>query len=235
MAYNTYSLTTLTDRLTDKWAGSIFWTEAEVPLLLNEALRVWNSLTGFWKRRVTIETQANAFEYPLPDIMTFGMRVEYNGRTLSKATMQSMDAARPSWTNETTAMGGGVPTTVRHWIPMAIDLIAIWPADATGDAFLTVDGVSATPILFNDVDTIDIGDEHLNVILGYALHIAALKEGGERFAATMPYYTAFLKAAAEENTQLKQSQQFRQAIGLNTDKIQYPTRGGATKLDQLVT
>jgi hypothetical protein len=124
-----------------------------------------------------------------------------------------------------TTDGGDVPTTPQIWFPLSIDVIGIWPADAIGGHTLTVDGIAATPVLLAGTDYIQIGAEEFNAILGYALHVLALKEGGERFAATMPLFKDFLMQAAEENDQLATSSYFRQFVGIDMGRQEKPTHG----------
>lgn len=230
--YQSYTLQDLQLRMAEKYDSSIFWTADEATDAINEALLMWNLLTGFWKDTITITTTNGNWDYALPSSIVFGMRVEYDGKPLGFASMQDMDNGKPGWQGQTTTSGGSVPTTVSKWLPLSIDMIAIWPADEGGHT-LTVDGVSATPKLVDLTDFIDIGAEALNVILGYALHALALKEGGDRFEGTMPYFLQFLSEAAEENDQLTQSSIFREFIGSDETRKAFPTRGMPTNYDSL--
>ena len=211
MAYTAYDLDDLKLKLEARWDGVPFWDDAEALIAVNEALLMWNVLTGFWKRRVTIATVVGQQDYSLPSTMVFGMRIEYNNVPLEPTSTAEMDEGRPGWQGQASA-------TPKVWIPLDLDTIRVWPApDAVGT--LTVDGVSATPQLTYDGETVDIGSEALTPIIGYALHVLTLKEGGARFAATMPLFQAFLAAAAEENNQLLKSAFFLHAMGID-NKLQ---------------
>lgn len=214
MAYTTYDLDDLKVRMESRWDGVPFWDDTEARLAVNEALLMWNALTGFWKRRVTFSTVIGQQDYTLPATMVFGMRIEYNSVPIEPSSLAEMDEGRPGWQGQANA-------TPKVWIPLDLNQIRLWPAPSAVGT-LTVDGVSATPTLTYDGETVDIGSEALNAILGYALHIVALKEGGARFVATMPLYQAFLAAAAEENNQLLQSALFLHAMGQD-NKLE-PTR-----------
>ena len=89
------------------------------------------------------------------------------------------------------------------------------PHHAAGGNTLTVDGVSATPVVVEDGDTVDLGDETLNVILGYALHALSFKKGGAYFANTGPLFKAFLLDAAEVNGLIKTTTLYRRLMGLD--------------------
>ncbi|MDP2768528.1 MAG: DUF917 family protein [Giesbergeria sp.] len=98
----------------------------------------------------------------------------------------------------------------------------------------TMHGVSATPILTEEGDTLDLGQEFLDVILGYTLQLLAFKVGGATWAATRPAVKAIILAAAEENAVLKANQQFRRWAGLDRRRDLRPARRSEpTALDQL--
>lgn len=229
--YDSYSLAQLQTQLAERVDNSPFWTAQEATDAINEALLTWNAFTGFWKDTITITTTAPNWDYALPTSLVFGTRVEYQGKPLNQSSFGDMDYGHPGWQSQTTADGGNIPTEPKNWLPLSVDMIAIWPADAVGGHTLTVDGVAATPQLVNSGDLIDIGNEELSAILGYALHVMALKEGGQRFEATMPYFVEFLAQAAEENDQLTQSSEFRVILGLDLNRQTRITRGGATAYD----
>jgi hypothetical protein len=141
-------------------------------------------------------------------------------------SIYELDLARPTWRGETVASGGDVPTVPTLWAPQSLQVIVIWPATATaGVNDLFVDGVAATPVLIEDGDFVDIGEEDLDIITDYALHLLALKEGGPRWRATQGVLTDFLLAAAEANGLLKRSQAYRRVAGLDRRRdLQPPTK-----------
>jgi hypothetical protein len=210
MAYTTFDLDDLKAKMEARWDNVPFWDDTEAKNAINEALIMWNTLTGFWKRRVTVPTVIGQQDYELPATMVFGMRVEYSGATLTPTSKDEMDEGRPGWQGET-----GTP---KRWMPLDLNTIRLWPAP-TAVANLTIDGVSATPQLTYDGETVDIGSEALSALIGYSLHSVALKEGGARFQATMPLFQAFLDAAAQENKQLLLSATFRHFMGIVEPKL----------------
>lgn len=223
MAYQQYTLAEIRAMLEDRWDDVPFWTDVEANNAINEALKVWNGLTGFWKTLDTIDTTPLNFEYAVPATITFGMRVRFNGKALTQTSLNEMDSARPNWQSQTTATPG-VPSEPKVWMPISLSTIAIWPADAVGGGVLAFDGVATTPVLKADGDYIAIGADELNVLVGYALHAAAFKEGGERFEATMKYLKDFLEAASIENDQLLKSSMFRKFMGIDAQKKEVPTK-----------
>lgn len=213
MSYQQIQLSTLRARLQEKLDGTPFWSNAEALIALNEALRVWNAMAGFWKTRATATTTANVQWVTVPSTLTFSTRVEIASVPLHKVSLFEMDAAVPGWELQKTNTGGNVPTSIKFWMPAGLKKIAIWPLDAAGGTTLTFDGVAQTPVLVNDTDFIDIGSEELNTLIGYTLHILAFKSGGEYFAKTRPMLDAFRKAALTRNAMLGASEPFLKLLG----------------------
>lgn len=226
-----YAVTTLADLqllMAQRWDQVVFWTDEEARLAINESLREWNLLTGRWRTRVTCPVTPLDPEIDLPGVMTYAMRVTTTtGAPLIPSSLLELDLGHPPWRLETAT----APTV---WAPVSLTRIAIWPTYATPANSLLVDGVLTTPVLVLPADTVDLGEEILDVLCDMALHIAAFKEAAARWRATRPYFEAFLQAAAEENSLLKQNQAFRRFAGLDRRRDLQPSTGAPTLLDQLV-
>lgn len=228
MSYGQVTLTQLQAQLAEKYDSAAFWTAEESRRALNEGLRVYNLLTGFWRVNVPLTLIPNDPFLSLPGSLTYRTRVTVASRPLAPTSMFDMDNGRPNWRAETTASGGTVPTAPKIWMPAGILLIFIWPAVVANTACI-VEGVTNTPILVNGADFVDIGQEELGPLLNYALHVLTFKEGGLRFQATMPYYKDFILACAEKNGRLKLSNLYRWAMGLDLAREQTPTQKQAIK------
>ncbi len=220
-------------RLRDRIEGVPFWEDAEALLAFNEGLRFFNLLTAYWHGQTTLVTVANQYLYLLPTTLLYRTRLEILGLPMSPSSREDLNNGRYQWRSETTATGGDVPTRPMLWAPVSLRSFYIWPADAVGGNVITVDGVATTPVLVEDGDTIDLGDDLLNVLLGYSLHAMAFKKGGPFFAATQSYFKDFLVMAAEENDQIKTSKAYRRFMGLD-HRDQKPLRGTLTLMDQTV-
>lgn len=199
-------------------ASGTFWRTTELNAYIMEALRVFNACTGFWKTRKLAATTANAHWYSLPGTLTSAMRVEFNGVPLQPTSLHDLDYGQPNWESETTGSGGNVPTTVKFWAPAGVTLIAIWPADATGNQGLLYDGIAATPVLDDDADFVDLGQEELGLILDYVQHIATFKEGGKEFEASGELLQRFLAGVAKRNAQLMANAKWRRWMGIHADE-----------------
>lgn len=218
----------------DQWDHSVFWTGVEARLAINEALRDWNLLTGRWRTSLTLSTTAGGVEYLLSSMLLYGMRVTVSGTPLVITSTYELDYGRPSWRGETTASLGDVPTTPTLWAPQSLQQIVIWPATAgVGVSNLVIEGVANTPVLVEDADFVDLGEELIGILADYALHIVTFKQGGPIWQATLALQRAFLQAAAEENSLLKTSQFFRRYAGLDRRRDLKPSTGVPTQIDTL--
>lgn len=234
MAYTALSLGDIKVLLRDRFDVPRFWVEEEFRLAFNEALRDWNLFTGKWRRRGIYNTVANQTEYLLGSTLTYAAAVKVGGRPLLPSSMADLELGRPNWRTETVASGGDVPTVPTVWAPLSLQQIVLWPAVTVGVAnALAVDGVSNTPVLVEDADTVDLGEEHIDILADYAAHIAVFKQGGPQWKATLPFYRAFLQAAAEENGRLKANQKFRRAAGLDRRRDLLPSKGIPTQIDAI--
>jgi hypothetical protein len=231
--YTATNWSTIRARLKDRYDGKAWWTQADARDAFNEGLYTYNLLTGRWKRRETLPTVSNQYLYTTSASMTFRQRLTFNNLPVDPATREGLNNGRFRWRSETTTSGGDVPTRPIIWAPISLNTFYIWPADAAGSNTLTLDGVAATPTLVEDGDTIDLGEEALNVLLDYALHVLTFSRGDTLFSATQDLFKQFLLACAEENSQIKSTQIFRRFMGW--DRRDYkPLRGIPTRLDPVV-
>jgi hypothetical protein len=211
--YQSITLAQLRTRLADLYEAVPFWDTTDANDAINEALREWSALTGRWRQRVLLQTTPNDYEYALPDLLLYRMRVEWNRQPLSPSSREDLNNGRPNWRQETTASGGSVPSRPLLWAPVSLRTIYIWPADAPGHNSLTLDGVAQTPVLTADAQFVDLSEADVSVLIGYALHVLTFKKGSVFFAGTFGYWRAFLAAAAEENALLLTSAIYRKAMG----------------------
>jgi hypothetical protein len=228
-----YSVTTLADLqlvMAQRWDQVVFWTPEEARLALNESLREWNLLTGRWRTVVPLDVLAHVPEVALPGVLSYAMRVTTAaGAPLHPTSIVELDLAEPQWRLQTAA----VPTL---WAPVSLTQIAIWPASPTTVlAGLRGDGVMRTPVLTNPADLVALGEEIVDVIVDMALHVAAYKEAGDRWRATRPYFEAFLQAAADENSLLKEHQAYRRWAGLDRRRDLQPSTGTPSQLQGVVS
>lgn len=227
MAYQQVTLATCQARLRDRVESVPWWTPAEATSAINEALRLWNAMVGFWQGVYT--TVAVPFDpfVALPSTLVKSARVLWNGLPLEPASSADLDYGFPNWRGSIAGTGNGIPARPSYWAPFSLTLLAIYPADpfpAPGGSLnsLMVEGVRQTPILVNPTDYIDIGQEALSTLLGYAQHVLAFKVGGSTLVASYPGWLAFLKAGAAENRQFAASAYYRLAAGADQTRRLLP-------------
>jgi hypothetical protein len=96
-----------------------------------------------------------------------------NESPLRIASVPELDAYRTGWQNES-----GAPDTVAI---AGYNLIALAKVPDAGPYSVTVDVIQNAVVPSVDGDFLQIGREELDVILDYAQHLAAFKQGGAEF------------------------------------------------------
>lgn len=215
MAYTQYTLAQLLVLFYEQVDGNqSFFRTDEATRLLQEAFRVFNCLTGFWRTRVDIgATIARQHWYPMPVGLTYGLRVEINGIALASSSLYDLDYGQPTWESDV-CTGTDLPQAAAF---VGVNQFVIWPADSGNTDSLVVEGVQPAPVL-TSAGFVDLGQDELVNILDYAQHIAMFKEGGQEFEASQEQLKEFLKSAAGRNAVLMQSAKFRKWMGLTSQK-----------------
>jgi hypothetical protein len=201
--------------------NAVFWTKDEVIRILNESMRVFNCLAGFWRDRIDTgaQTVAGQIWYATPVQLTYILRVEVNRIALASTTLYDLDYGRPEWENDICLIG----TFPQMFAPMGQNLYALWPAPFESTNSLIVEGVVPAPQYTADTDNVNIGTEEVRSVLDYAEHVAQFKEGGQEFEAAQQLLQKFLKQCGARNAMLMQSSRFRRWMGL-TDERKRPIR-----------
>jgi len=192
-----------------------FYTEDEIGTYINEALRVWNLITWQWHGSVSIPTVASQAFYDVSASVLKTMRVEFNGVPLDLTSLQSLDLGQPGW--QGTAAG-----TPKRWFPVALTQIGIYPTDATGGNSLRVEGVLATPVLVADADYLNLGQWQVQALLDYVHHLAAFKQGGEEFKASLQTLKNFMVAAGVQNAKFAATALYKRYMGMDLDELFRP-------------
>jgi len=121
------------------------------------------------------------------------VQCEINGVPKIPSSVTDYDIYESAWHNTI--------TTPRDVLLMGQNLISTNPV-ADGVYSITADVICNAPTPTLDADFIQIGRQDLEVVLGYAEHIAAFKLGGGEFMSTMPLFNSFMKQAMAYNTRL---------------------------------
>lgn len=237
MSFQNTTLGTLKTRLAEKYDGQIFWSADQARRAINEGLRIYNLITGIFRTPTVVTTIPNDPYLAVAGVLIKGTRVTIGGRVLAASSLWGLDYGRHGWEGATILSGGMHPSQITDWAPVGLTEIALYPADSpSGVTSVTVDGVICTTPLVADGDFLNLGDEEINTLLGYALHVLSFAKGSEALAKTQPYRIAFYKAAALRNATFAASSMYRKIIGedrLRTSRLMVrpPTPLASTLMD----
>jgi hypothetical protein len=132
------------------------------------------------------------------------MRAYYLGAEIPLATVTEWDIWSPTWQN----LPKGPPQSVAS---AGLNLFAVSPTPDQAYQ-ISLDVTASAPIPASDTDYIQLGPEALEAIYGYAQHIAAFKQGGEEFMASMPLFENFIRVAGLYNARLTNFASFAQFL-----------------------
>lgn len=224
MAYQTTTLAQLKTRLSARYEGQPFWTADQARRAINEGLRVWSLITGTWQGTSdpALTTVPNDPYLYVGGTMTKSTRVKVGATYLVMSSIMGFDRTLPNWEGTTTATAGA-PATPVYWAPVGLTEIAIYPADATVlGTPVVVDGVRNLVPLVADGDFLDLGDEEIDTLLGYALHVLSFYKGAEALKTTRPFLVAFLQSAIKRNAVFAASDIFRKTLGRDYTRFAEP-------------
>ena len=226
MAYQTTTLADLQTALAEKFEDQPFWTADQARRAINEGLRIYNLVTGMYRASNTLSLIPDDTHLYVGGSLVKGTRVRVGGagQALTLTSINALDKVMPDWQGVNTAAGGDVPTLPSYWCPVGLTEIQIYPKiDPTLLGLqVTVDGVRSTPLLVNPGDYLNMGDEEISTLLGYALHVLSFAKGIEALHKTQPLRVAFFKACALKNAQFEASSLYRKIIGLDRTRGTQP-------------
>lgn len=223
MAYTRVTLAQLDAAMIERCGNNDTWWVAQERLdALNEAISIWQAMTGNWGVSFPL-TADGSFFYSVPKQITGLQRVTYNGTPLTPISLPELDYGFTGWA----VSAAGTP---QFWAPNGLNEFAVYPAPASG--IFTLDGFGEAPWLSAPGDFIDIGDEDLVKILSYAHHFLTFKEAGQEFEATKPEMQEFVEGAVGRNGRLRATTFYRRWAGLDRAADERPdkiddTSGGA--------
>ncbi len=226
MPYQRFTLAQLRQGLRFKYDSSPFWTQDDADRAINEALLLWNALTGYWPQGTTVTIPASDPYATVPGTMLQHTSIAINGLPLAKASLFGLSMSRPNWRRETIADGNGIPDAPQVWAPISLNAFVIWPAMDV-DTQVSVGGIRQTPRLVADGDYLDADDSVVNTLLGYALHAAAAKAPATLLQRTQQYLQDFLGEAGDQNESLRATDWYRRVQRASRQNIQQPYKNAA--------
>jgi len=133
------------------------------------------------------------------------VQAQINGVNLTVDSIYNLDSFTPGWDDPADAAR---PDNLAFagW-----NLIGLGPVP-DGAYGAALDILRPAPIPAADGDSVDLGPEEIDAILGYAQHLGTFKQGGQEFQDTIPLYEQFLRLAAIRNERLKASAIFMESL-----------------------
>lgn len=207
-AYARTTLANIKDLLTAKVGNnSTFWTNEEKRDAINEALCVWQLMTGSFSTVFSVGAGGGTVFNAVPKQIGSVNRILFNGVPLSPISLWELDMGMPGWQGTT-----GTPA---FWTPVGIDQFAIYPQPTSGN--FRLEGYAESPRLNADGDFIQVGDEELTRLLDYAHHYLSFKEGIPELQATMGGFKRYLKAVSLRNMRIVATTFYRKFMGMVKD------------------
>jgi hypothetical protein len=124
------------------------------------------------------------------------LSAEINNVPAGIENAQERDTFDPGWEDHANARPGVITA--------GIDLVSLCPRiQPSGPSVgLTLEVVEAAPVPVLDGDFVQVPRDALDVILDYAIHLAAFKQGGAEFQQTLPLFDNFRTAAGLYNRKI---------------------------------
>jgi hypothetical protein len=234
--YQNVSLLTLVTLLQNRIQNTAFYGAVEIREIINEAIRLWQIGSLYWKARMVAATTAGLVFYDLTTLngtldannkprILMPLRVAFNTKPLDFCAINDMDAGIPLWQIQTTATPGA-PTTPQLWGTLGLNYLYIWPADAAGGNALQIDAAVRAPVFLTDgsqdANKIDIDSAAISQLLDYAQHVCNIKRGAAMLRATMPKLRSFMKAVATQNSLFAASSIYKSTYGEQSDRRTRP-------------
>lgn len=225
MPYSSTTRATLRARVQERLIPT-FWGTTELNVYVNEALRVWNVLTGY-NRNITSSvivapflTSCTTFDitqFSPNGLLMLRLEVVDLGTHLDTLTFKELDELSPTWLSTGT---GAAPT---GWMHAGMDNILIYP-NPDGDYTYSAYTIDKMTIPTTDIDYIQVGEEDMPAIVDYITFIARLKEGGKETQDAQSLLQSFIKAASRYNAKILGTSIYRRIMGLSPADQSRPPR-----------
>jgi hypothetical protein len=222
MAYARTTVGTVRELLKERLGGqATFYTETEQTQALNEALAVWQLLTGEYTTEYAqqIAAGSNVVQLDTASATPVGIiRIRAasgtatTGNALEPMSIFEMD-------HEFYQRAAYTSGTPEYWAPMGYDAFVVHPPASTtqtvGVMYLTGDSRLNT----DPAGYIDLGDEEIQSLIEYAHWYLTFKEGlTEAFENSSPLRALFLLAARQRNQKLRNSAPYRDYMAMQRDE-----------------
>src|SRR3990167_2003003 len=130
-AYQQYTRAQLRAQLEVRYENAPYWSTNDADRAINQALRVWNSVVGFWRATVTVTALSGDHTVALPGSLLYRTRVALaDGTPIPIVSQFELNRVQPNWRYEFVNSGGSVPTAIAVCAPIGLQTLRVWPAAA---------------------------------------------------------------------------------------------------------
>jgi hypothetical protein len=224
MAYARTSITEFRNLLIERIGGNeTFWTTTEIDLALNEALAVWQLITGDVVRTAGVTLPAGSQIISLSTTVNPSMGFIRIRRMTTTTTPAAATTLYPISIQEADqgyyGRQGSASGTPEYWAPFGIDKFMIHPAAATTQTVQVQYYSADSRIPMDGATFLDLGDEEVLRIVDYAQWVLSFKEGlKEALVNTQPLREMFLTAARLRSAKLRNTAMYRNYMGNDRDE-----------------
>lgn len=217
--YDRVTLGDIKQKLRER-TGETFWSDEEYTDAINEAIRCWQLMSGEWTRNIDFPANAALLNtYDVPKQICSLQRVSHANVGLTMSALPEMDSGAPGWEGTS-----GTPT---YWMPAGVNIVDLTPYPTSGT--INFEGYEEAPIMYTNGDFINIGDEELSCLLGYALHYLSFKEGITESESTIPLLAKMVQAAGRRNSNFRALASYKRYMGIYREAVERPSEVGEPK------
>lgn len=229
-SYARTTIATLKSNVKERLGGEgVFWTDSEIVGAINEAMAVWQLLTGDFVTTANQTVASNSQVLQLASTTVTSMGLVRVRRMTTTTTPAPSTVLYPVSIFEMDQgyygrQGAASSSTPEYWAPFGIDKMIIYPAPNTTQT-VQLQYYNGDPRISNTAgDYFNLGDEEVIAIVNYAVWACSFKEGvKEALINTSPLRDMFMAAARLRNQKLRATALYRDYMGNDRDETK-PTR-----------
>lgn len=167
-------------RLEEDPDSPIFWSRAELLVLLNDGLLEFVLISGYLQSETTYALIGSKLQ-AVPDTAIGLLNVNYSNKPIERTSIEDVDRSNRRWDY----LGG----ILKQWMPCGLDRFIVdrHPSAATNVTLFTLDA----PTSLAEADTIDLDPEYISSLEDYVFAAARFKEGGQEMVDAQVSYDEF--------------------------------------------
>jgi len=203
-------------RLEEDTASPVFWSRAEILILLNEGYIEFVLMSGYLQSQSTYSMIGSKMQAPPDDCMGL-IGVQWASKPIEKTTIEGFDESNRRWDYKNGYLS--------QWAPCGLDR---WFCDATPQLAYDVQLITLDqPAALAEASTILLEDEYIEALEDYTFSCARFKEGGGEFRDAQPAYDDFTEKAG-----LREQKTFSEMMVMWGRDPNQDTGGGYSTLDR---